>query len=262
MGTLADRSITALRTTHDRLAVVVRTLTDGQLTGPSGAANWTVAQVLSHLGSGAEIAFATYRAALDGDAAPGQDVNESVWARWNALSPQQQASGYLEYDAALLLLLEGLSPEQREHSTVQLGFLPAPLPLASAIGMRLNESAQHSWDVRVSIDPHATLDVDATAVLFDHFIGGLGFLLGFLGKADQLDEPAVIAIADSGVAIVVHESVTLSRSSAEPTARFGGELEAALRLVSGRLKAPYLPPDLTVTGNVTLADLQRTFPGF
>jgi len=262
MSTLADRSIAALRTTHDELAAVVPTLPDEQLTGPSGASEWTVAQVLSHLGSGAEIALAGYRAALDGETAPGQNFNESVWDRWNALSPQQQATGFLEHDSVVVHALEALSVEQRENTTVKLGFLPAPLPLTSAIGMRLNETAQHSWDVRVAVDRQAKLGADAAEVLVDHYTGGLGFLLGRLGKADQLPEPAVIAVADSGGAIVVDNSFGLSRSAPEPTARFDGELEAALRLLGGRLKAPYVPPGLQVTGNVTLADLQRAFPGY
>ena len=262
MSTLADRSIAALRTTHDELATVVPTLPDEQLTGPSGASEWTVAQVLSHLGSGAEIALAGYRAALDGEPAPGQHFNESVWERWNALSPQQQATGFLEHDSVVVHALEALSVEQRENTTVKLGFLPAPLPLTSAIGMRLNETAQHSWDVRVALDRQAKLGADAAEVLVDHYTGGLGFLLGRLGKADQLPQPAVIAIADSGVAIVVDNSLGLSRSGPEPTARFDGEMEAALRLLGGRLKAPYVPPGLQVTGNVTLADLQRAFPGY
>jgi len=108
----------------------------------------------------------------------------------------------------------------------------------------------------------AELGAEAAEVLVEHYTGGLSFLLGFLGKADQLPEPAVIAVADSGVAIVVDGSVGLSRSAGEPTARFDGEMEAALRLLGGRLKAPYVPPGLQVTGNVTLADLQRVFPGF
>lgn len=262
MRTLADRSIAALRASHDELAAVVPVLTDEQLIGPSGASEWTVAQVLSHLGSGAEVALAGYRAALDGEPAPGQGFNESVWGRWNALSPQQQAAGFVEHDAVVVHALEALSAEQRESTTVKLGFLPAPLPLASAIGMRLNETTLHSWDVRVALDPQAKLGADAAEVLVDHFTGGLGFLLGFLGKADQLPEPAVIAVAEGGVAIVVDDSVGLSRSAGEPTARFDGETEAALRLLGGRLKAPYVPPGLQVTGNVTLADLQRVFPGY
>ena len=209
MSTLADRSIAALRTVHDELAGVVPRLTDEQLTGPSGASEWTVAQVLSHLGSGGEIALAGYRAALDGDPAPGQSFNESVWDRWNALTPQEQTAAFLKHDAVVVHTLEGLSAEQRESTTVKLGFLS-----------------------------------------------------GFVGKADQLADPAVITIADSGAAIVIDDSVSLSRSPGEPTARFEGDLEVAMRLLSGRLKAPYVPQGLRVTGNVTLADLQRVFPGY
>ena len=55
MSQLVDRTIAALRSEYDTLADLVRTLTDEQLAAPSGAAEWTVAQVLSHLGSGAEI---------------------------------------------------------------------------------------------------------------------------------------------------------------------------------------------------------------
>ena len=47
-----------------------------------------MAQVLSHLGSGAEIAHAGYRAALDGTPAPEQEFNQGVWDRWNARSPR------------------------------------------------------------------------------------------------------------------------------------------------------------------------------
>lgn len=262
MSTLADRSIDALRSVHDGLAAVVPGLTDEQLDGPSGASEWTVAQVLSHLGSGAQIALAGYRAALDGESAPEQGFNESVWDRWNALGPQEQAAGFLEHDAAVVQVLEGLATEQRESTRVKLGFLPAPLSLASAIGMRLSETAQHSWDVRVALDPRAELGTEEADVLVEHFSGDLGFLLGFLGKADRLGRPAVVAVADSGVAIVVDDSVSLSRSSGAPTARFDGGLEAALRLISGRLKTPYVPEGLAVTGDVTLADLQRVFPGF
>src|SRR3982750_4859153 len=108
MTSLADRTIASLRATHDELAGLVRTLDDDQLTRPSGASEWTVAQVLSHLGSGAEISLAGFRAALDGAPAPEQDFNERVWDRWNAMSPREQADGFLEHDAVLVQTLEGL----------------------------------------------------------------------------------------------------------------------------------------------------------
>ena len=62
-----------------------------QLSRQSGATEWSVAQVLSHLGSGAEIALARLAPAVAGEAVPEID-NQSVWDRWNAMSPEEQAS--------------------------------------------------------------------------------------------------------------------------------------------------------------------------
>ena len=46
---------------HDEVAAVVTGLSDGELTGHSGASEWSLTQVLSHLGSGEEISLATLR---------------------------------------------------------------------------------------------------------------------------------------------------------------------------------------------------------
>jgi uncharacterized protein (TIGR03083 family) len=262
MTSLADRTIAALRSNHDELAAIVPTLPDDQLTGPSGASDWTVAQVFSHLGSGAEIAHAGYRAALDGTPAPEQDFNQGVWDRWNALSPREQASGFLDSDAALLDTVEGLTPDQRENLEVKLGFLPAPLPLASVAGMRLHEVAQHAWDVRVGLDPAATLDAGSADVLLEHFTGGLGFLLGFLGKAEHLSQPARVRIEGTDVVLAIDGTVSLSTPATGATAALSGGPEAAIRLLGGRLTAMYTPAGVEVTGNVTLDDLRRVFPGF
>ena len=79
MTTLIDRTIAALRTNHDDLSALVRRLDAADLERLSSASEWTVAQVLSHLGSGAEIGLASLRAALTGEDAPAQDFNQSVW---------------------------------------------------------------------------------------------------------------------------------------------------------------------------------------
>ena len=94
MKTLADRTIAALRASHDVLAALVPDLTEEQLRSPSGAAEWSLAQVLSHLGSGAEIGLGNLAAARDGDPLPGQDANQEVWDRWDAMSPRDQATGF------------------------------------------------------------------------------------------------------------------------------------------------------------------------
>lgn len=70
MPSPADVPISALRSGCDDLAAHVRALTPDQLTGPSGASAWTVAQVLSHLGSGAEVGQAGLEASLGCAGAP------------------------------------------------------------------------------------------------------------------------------------------------------------------------------------------------
>jgi len=262
MTSLADRTIAALRIIHDEVAAVVPGLSDDQLLSPSGASDWTVAQVLSHVGSSAEISLAGYRAALEQTAAPEQDFNHAVWDRWNALSPSDQAAGFLKHDNALVEMLEALSSREREDLQVKLGFLPAPLPLTSVVGMRLNETALHGWDIRVAIDPAATLDAGSAEVIIEHFTGGLGFLLGFIGKADKLPEPALVQLAHSEVAIAIEDQVSLSTSSTGATATFSGDLESVIRLIGGRLTARYTPSGVEVSGNVTLDDLRQVFPGY
>ena len=75
----ADTVIAALHSGHDTLAGLVSGFSDDDLAHSSGSAEWDVSQVLSHLGSGAEIGQATLRAALAGEPNPGSDYNHTVW---------------------------------------------------------------------------------------------------------------------------------------------------------------------------------------
>lgn len=262
MTSLADATIAALRTNHDALDALVPTLTDEYLTGPSGAEDWTVAQVLSHLGSGSEIGLISLGSAIDGGEAPDQSYNEGVWDRWNAMSPQEQAAGAVEHGATLVAAYEALTPEQRESTQVTLGFLPHPLPLAAYAGMRLNEVAMHGWDVAVAVDPDAAVDADTADVLLRQYSGDLGFMVGFIGKATAVTGPAVVAIDGTDLAFVVDEGVSLQSQAPESTATFTGPTEAAARLLAGRLKPGHTPDEVEVTGNVNLVDLRRVFPGY
>jgi uncharacterized protein (TIGR03083 family) len=262
MTTLADRTIAALRTNHDELAVLVPALSDAQLRGASGAAEWSVAQVLSHLGSGAEIGLAVLTATLDGDPLPGQEFNEGVWQRWNALHPRAQADGFVEHSDRLVAAYESLSAEQRADVRVDLGFLPEPLPLAAVAGMRLNELALHSWDARVALDPQAALLGDTAEVLTEQLVGHLGFMIGFVGRADAVAEPAVVAVEGSTLGIVIADKVALTDAVTDPTATFAGPREAVIRLLAGRLDAAHTPAGVDVTGALTLDDLRKVFPGY
>jgi uncharacterized protein (TIGR03083 family) len=257
MSQLVDRTITALRSEHDVLAALVRTLTDDQLVAASGAEEWTVAQVLSHLGSGAEIGRAPIARAA-GETVVVED-NQAIWARWDASAPRAQAEGFLEHNGRWLETVEAFTPEQRSSLTVDIGFLPEPVPLATALGMRLNEVANHSWDARVAVDPYAGVAPDSAAVVVDLLAGPLGFLLGFSTKPAELADPVSVAVPGAG--LVIDDAVTVVDHLESPSATFNGPTEAFVRLVSGRLKAPY-DKDVTVEGNVTLDDLRRVFPGY
>jgi uncharacterized protein (TIGR03083 family) len=262
MTSLPDRTIAALRATHDELAALVSGLSQDQLVGGSGASDWSVAQVLSHLGSGAEISLANLRSAAAGTPAPPPDFNQQVWDRWNAMSPQDQASGFLAADGELVAALEELDAEQRTALRIDLSFTPEPLMLAAYAGMRLNEAAQHSWDVRVSLDPNAAISADTAELLLEHFATGLAFLLGFTAKADALGRPAVVELDNSGYKVVLTDSVRLANSAPPSTAVFSGPIEAAARLLAGRLRTEYTPANVEVSGEVSLDDLRRVFPGY
>jgi uncharacterized protein (TIGR03083 family) len=216
--------------------------------------------VLSHLGSGAEITLAGLKAAVAGSEAPVPEFNQSVWARWNALSPQDQAAGFLQHNAELVEAYEALSQQQRETLPVKLGFLPSPLSLAGALGMRLNEATMHAWDVHAGLDPASALDATAAQLLLEHYSGEMSFMLGLIGKADQLDRGVVVDL--DGYGLVIADAVSLGTSATGATATFNGPAEAAVRLIGGRLTPRFTPDGITVTGNVTLDELRPVFPGF
>jgi uncharacterized protein (TIGR03083 family) len=191
----ADTIIAAMRTGHDSLGALVSKLSDDDLARQSGAREWDIAQVLSHLGSGAEIARATVLAALDGTPNPGRDFNTTVWSRWNAMSRREQADSFLQSNPAMIELYESMDADTREKLRIDLGFMPAPVDVATAARLRLNEQTLHSWDVRVGFDDDATLAPEAAGPL----LKGATDLLGWISKPDHLNgEHAVIQVTTTG----------------------------------------------------------------
>jgi uncharacterized protein (TIGR03083 family) len=257
MTTLVERTVAALRANHNTLAALVPTLSEENLSDPSGAREWSIAQALSHIGSGAEIGRKPIATAA-GERVEAED-NQSIWARWNASSPADQAAEFVKHDLAYLDTIDALSTEQRDSLMIDLGFLPEPVPLLVALGMRLNEVANHAWDVRVGVDPSATVDPESAELLVELFRGPLAFLLGFSSKADALEREVRLAIP--GGALEITDAVRVTDSVDHPTATFEGAAEAVVRLLSGRLD-PEHAAGVSVTGNVTLAELRKVFPGY
>ncbi|HZR49757.1 MAG TPA: maleylpyruvate isomerase family mycothiol-dependent enzyme [Streptosporangiaceae bacterium] len=260
----ADAVIAALRSGYDSLASRVSEFGDDDLARPSGAAEWDVAQVLSHLGSGAEISRATVQAALDGEPNPGADFNHAVWDKWNAMTRREQASGFLSANQVLLGLLESLDASTRDTLRVDMSFLPAPVDVATVARLRLNEFTLHSWDIRVVSDPDATLPADATAEL----LHGEPNLIGWIGKADPLNgREAAVAVSTTEPASVFALRLRAPISvdfdiPDEPDGTLTLPAEAWLRLVAGRLAPRHTPASVAAAGAADLGLLRQVFPGY
>jgi uncharacterized protein (TIGR03083 family) len=264
--TLADRTIDAIHRTHDRLTVLVRGLAMEDLARPSGAQEWTVAQVLSHLGSGAELTLTTLRTAQGGEQRAGDD-NQEVWARWDAMAPREQADNFVLADSRLVDALVALDGPTRDSLSVTLDFLPEPIDLALVVGLRLSETALHAWDVEVGFDHLAVLPSDVAAILIEQYRGPLDFLLGFGGRTDELggrtaDLAVYCSAPDVALGLLIGERAQLGEVPAAPDGELRLPAEALLRLLAGRLTESRTPDGVEVTGALTLDDLRRVFPGY
>lgn len=237
----------ALAGSHDRLCDLVGGLGAEGLRQASYCDDWTVAQVLSHLGSGAEIFQAILDAVVAGEPPPERESFPPIWDRWNAMTPEEQAEGFLSTDGALIENLEHLGDRLDELEFVMFGSLR--LDAAGFLGMRLSEHALHAWDVAVAFDASATVDPDAVALLVDR----LPQMASRIGRADAAgdERPLEVAIRTTDPArhftLRVDEAVALAPADAagatEVAAPAGLELpaEAFLRLVYGRLDAGHSP---------------------
>lgn len=262
MSERAHQTIKALRSGHDDLAGLAGGLRPDDLARTSGATEWDVSQVLSHLGSGSEILLAVLEGALNGSGRPNDDFNQSVWARWDAMSREERTRRFVEASDALVRRYEGLDEETRESLRIDLGFLPAPVDVATAAGMRLMEFTHHTWDVKATFDPAATLAPEATPLLFEQTARFAGFFAKPIGR------PATVAVhttsPERSFGLNVGETVTVTdEPPSDPDAVLTTPAEWWLRLVVGRHAPEHTPTTVKLTGNaVTLDDLRRVFPGF
>jgi uncharacterized protein (TIGR03083 family) len=232
----------------DRLADVVRPLSPEQVRQQAYPTEWTVANVLSHLGSGATIT----RQRLDGEVDP-----QPIWDEWNAKDPDTQAADALRADAALQRRLAAISPEEATNLRFAMG--PIELDLISFLKMRVSEHSLHTWDIAVTFDPAATVPPDAAAVVIDM----LAMVAGFAGKPTGADRSLTIATTEPERRFELNlrpDSVALSPSEFVSSPDIELSSDALIRLVYGRLD-----PDHSLvlqTGAEDLEELRNTFPGF
>lgn len=255
--------LAALRNSHDLLKPQVQALDAEGIRGRSYCRDWTIAQVMSHLGSGAEIAAMMVPVAL-GEAEPvGSGAFQPVWDVWNAKSPDDQVADSLAATEKHLRTLEQLSGEQL--ASMRLSFAGMELDAAGVFRLRLSESALHSWDIVVMADLAATVAPDAAELLVDQVAA---FIAPRLGKPQG--ERLSYRIRTTGPArdylLTVTDSVAMTpwpgaEGAGEGATEIRMPAEALLRLSYGRLDAGHTPADV-VADDADLDRLRKVFPGF
>jgi uncharacterized protein (TIGR03083 family) len=245
----------ALRASVDRLHALASGLDDTQIVAPSYCDDWSIAQVLSHLGSGAVISLRGLQDVMAGTATP-DDFNQSVWDEWNAKSPRAQADDALAADEALMQALEAVDEAERARMTFSLG--PMSLGFNDMFGLRLNEHVFHTWDIAVMFDAAARLPGDATGLVVDN----LSLMARFSGRPDGQDRTISIRTTDPGrdIALVLSaDGLELGPGEPGQVPELELPAEALSRLVYGRLDAEHTP---VFTGDAALLDtLRAAFPG-
>jgi uncharacterized protein (TIGR03083 family) len=247
-----------LRTSHNQLAALVEPLGPDQIRAQSYDTDWTVAQVLSHLGSGAEIATRNMPSALGGNGQLDRDSFQPVWDAWNNRTPEAQAADALTWDERHLSRLEQLTDEQL--AGIRLDMFGRQLDAAGLVRLRLAEHAMHTWDVAVTGDPAATVLPEAVPEV----LAQISQLLSFVAKpaGDSFRVRVRTTSPDGDYLLDVGEPVTLSPW--EDGTAVDGVLElpaeALLRLLYGRLDPAHTPAH-TAEG-IDLDRLRAVFPGF
>lgn len=249
------------RTTLDasvaRLRELVEQLGPEQLRAQAYPTEWTVADVLSHLGSGAVISTLRIDEALGGGAL----VAPPIWDEWNAKDPDAQAADSLQADRGFVDRLDALTDDERARLTFAVG--PMSFDYAAFVRLRIAEHVLHSWDIAVAFDPDAVLPPDGAG----HVLGSLPMIAGFAGRptgstkkvhvrTTAPDRRFVIDLSADGVSLVPDDSEDapdLELPDLELPA------EAFIRLVYGRLDPDHTP--LFKGAEDVLDELRRAFPG-
>jgi uncharacterized protein (TIGR03083 family) len=256
----ATRWVEAVRHSHDRLSGLVDGLEGAALTGPSACSEWSVAQVLSHLGSQAEIFTLFLDAGLSGSEPPGRDAFAPIWEQWDARSPQAQAADSIAGNEAFVERLEGVDGSALDGFSLEMFGRSMDAP--DLLRMRLSEHALHTWDVAVAGDAGAEVAPEAVELLID----GIGETAGRAGKAPATPLRAILTTTSPTriFQLTADESVAV-----EAGAPLDGEgptvmlpAEALLRLVYGRLDDAHPAHGPIEADGVSLADLRAIFPGF
>ncbi len=247
-------ALEALQESVKHLREITEGLSESQLVASAHPTEWTVADVLSHLGSSAIIAKRRLDDGADGREMP-PEFPQSVRDVWDLKTPHAQATDSLMADAALLVRIDEVTPDAREAFSWSLG--PISLDFNGFVTMRLSEHALHTWDVEEASDKNATLQRDAVPIIID----SLDLLVRFTAKTTGSGETLLIRTTEPQREFALTlgtDGVTLEPTDATDSHDLELPAEAFIRLVYGRLDAEHTPASIK---SEHLEKLRTVFPG-
>lgn len=250
-----------LSESHQRLERILDDIDRDELHAPSACAQWSVGQVVAHLGSGAEIALDALRAGVAGSVDPVADETmQQLWADYDALGDDAVIDRSRTANAALIETFAALTVTQLAE--VRVPFFVGPVPVASFAAFRLSEHAMHTWDIEVTRHSSAELDAASSAIILENVVQPLIGRLAHPSAAD--DKRLDVRLDDVGRTLRLELGYPVTIVDDDPSATADGSLiistPAFVRLVYGRLDPQ--PDTITVTGAVSLDELRKIFPGF
>ncbi len=249
-----ETNVDELQRSVARLRGIVQRLDDDQLATQAYPTEWTVADVLSHLGSGAVIMKRRIDDIVAGADTP-DDFAPTTWEEWNAKGPSERAADGLKADESLLERVASLTDSDRAQFRFALG--PMTFDLAGFVGLRLNEHALHTWDVEVAFDPSARVPDSAVELIIDN----LQMIARFGGRPTGASDTITVQTTQPSRSFEIGltpDSVSMKSTEglAQPDVTI--DAEAFVRLVYGRLDHGHT---VGVLGEADRDELRRVFRG-
>ena len=254
-----DHLIAVLHASQERLTAALDGLSEEQAGTQSYDDDWSVAQVASHLGSGAELFTLFLHAGMKGEAVPGVEAMQPVWDLWNAKDPLSQARDSVAVNDLFLEQVDAMTGAERDAWVLDLFGSERSLP--EFLRMRLSEHAVHTWDIVVAFDPTATIPEEAVAYVVDN----LAPVAGWTGQ--KHDEQVSVEVRTTAPELAFHldlgpggVGISPSSDDTDAAAELTLPAEAWVRLVYGRLDPDHTPASVEARG-IDLDLLRTTFPG-
>lgn len=252
--------IDALRESNAHLAEFLGTPDGVDVASATYCPGWSVAHLLRHFGSGAEIGLLNLRGALSADEPPPRSLYGEIIAAWASKPEERLAQEALARNDLYVDTLDALDDDSLDALRVRLR--GRDLDVAAFVGRRLFEHALHTWDIEVMRNPLAVLTPEAATLLVDRVIANLDMLSGGRGTVSPPVRVGV-SIEDSGKAFILEagpEAVNLEAAGLE-LASLRSSAEAFVRLLSGRLDVNHTPASLIASPDEVLEQLRGIFAG-